>query len=269
MLDPKSQITGGRRYSFNISDGVGNLFQRCYARSGRHNFVSGSRTTGPNVWLDCLASNPLNDEGPHHRWATGLLFDNIKSRDINVQNRTNSGTGHGWTSGQTLFWNVEAQRIICDSPSGAMNYVVGSVGQLTESRYSPEEPQCFVISHDEPVSPRSLYLAQLQDRLGEDAVHHVTTAEQRSGRIWRQLANWAGEGLLADAPTVNLSNAPDPDCDRGIQSGNVCCSLQCGACGGSGCGSRPGGSSECCTGRIRSDNSSCSDGPAPCVIDTP
>ena len=92
MLDPKSEVAGGRRYSFNLNDGIGNLFQRCYARSGRHNFVSGSRTTGPNVWLDCLAVNPLSDEGPHHRWAAGLLFDNIKSKDINVQNRTNSGS---------------------------------------------------------------------------------------------------------------------------------------------------------------------------------
>ncbi|MEL6178792.1 MAG: hypothetical protein AAFS10_07555, partial [Myxococcota bacterium] len=43
MLDHVSVITGGRRYSFNISGGVGNLFQRCFAREGRHNFVTGSR----------------------------------------------------------------------------------------------------------------------------------------------------------------------------------------------------------------------------------
>src|SRR5690606_12280538 len=33
MLDPKSKITGGRRYSFNVSNGSFNLFQRCYTRS--------------------------------------------------------------------------------------------------------------------------------------------------------------------------------------------------------------------------------------------
>ena len=193
MLDPKSEVAGGRRYAFNLVDGVGNLFQRCYARSGRHNFVSGARTTGPNVWLDCLAENPLSDEGPHHRWATGLLFDNIKSRDINVQNRTNSGTGHGWAGAQTLFWNVEAQRIICDSPRGAMNYVVGSVGEPTESRYAPDEASCFQISPNEPVTPRSLYLQQLADRLGSAAVENITTPTQRNGRIWLQLSAWAGE----------------------------------------------------------------------------
>jgi len=269
MLDPKSQVAGGRRYSFNLADGIGNLFQRCYARSGRHNFVSGARTTGPNVWLDCLAVNALSDEGPHHRWSTGLLFDNIKSKDINVQNRTSSGTGHGWTGGQTLFWNVEALRIICDSPSGAMNYVVGSVGEPTESRYAPDEPPCFQISPDEPVTPRSVYLQQLADRLGATAVDNITTSEQRSGRIWSQLANWAGEGLLENASTVANPNPADPYCDRGIQTGDVCCSIQCGTCGGTGCGARPGGASECCVGRIQTENRSCSEGPAPCVMDTP
>jgi hypothetical protein len=54
-LDPKSIITGSRRYSFNVSGGTGILFQRCYARDARHSFVTGARGTGPIVWLDCLA----------------------------------------------------------------------------------------------------------------------------------------------------------------------------------------------------------------------
>ena len=73
MLDPKSEVTGGRRYPFVVQSGTGNLFQRCYAREGRHNFVTGSRVPGPNVWLDCLAEASTADDGPHHRWATGVL----------------------------------------------------------------------------------------------------------------------------------------------------------------------------------------------------
>lgn len=269
MLDPKSQILGGRRYAFNLADGIGNLFQRCYSRAGRHNFVSGSRTTGPNVWLDSLAVDPLSDEGPHHRWATGLLFDNIKSRDINVQNRTSSGTGHGWTGSQVLFWNVEAERIICDSPSGGMNYSVGSVGESTPSSYAPDEAACFRISPDQPVTPRSLYLQQLQDRLGVAAVENVTTESQRSGRIWVELTAWAGEGPLSTVVVDEMPTDADPNCMLGIPNGNICCEMNCGSCGGSGCGMRPGGPDNCCVGRIRSANSSCNDGPAPCVMNTP
>ncbi|CAN0043397.1 unnamed protein product [Ascophyllum nodosum] len=62
-------------------------------------------------------------------------------------------------------------------------------------------------------------------------------------------------------------------CDNGfigIQNGDVCCSEQCGTCGGTGCGSRPGGRDACCVNRILNEGSSCSDvTAAPCFIDDP
>jgi hypothetical protein len=39
-------------------------------------------------------------------------------------------------------------------------------------------------------------------------------------------------------------------CSRGIEHGGACCAAACGSCGGSGCGSLPGGSSQCCSGTI-------------------
>jgi hypothetical protein len=42
------------------------------------------------------------------------------------------------------------------------------------------------------VEPRSLYLKQLEERLGEDAVRTITTEAQRSGprgAMWRSLSN--------------------------------------------------------------------------------
>jgi hypothetical protein len=36
-----------------------------------------------------------------------------------------------------------------------------------------------------PVTPRCLYLQQIQDRLGPEAVLHVTTAAQRAGDVKR------------------------------------------------------------------------------------
>ena len=143
-LDPKSQVTGSRRYAFNLSDGVGNLFQRCYSEAARHDFVSGARTTGPNVWLDCYSKDSSNDDGPHHRWATGLLFDNVSSHKLHVENRQDSGTGHGWSGAQTLFWNSQASGdVICDTPKWAMDGSIGVVGTQAEGSWAPEEDLCW------------------------------------------------------------------------------------------------------------------------------
>lgn len=46
-------------------------------------------------------------------------------------------------------------------------------------------------------------------------------------------------------------------CSDGIISENVCCASSCGTCGGSGCDKRPGGSSECCSGTIKSAGRVC------------
>ncbi len=190
MLDARSEVTGGRRYSFNLDDSVGNLFERCYTRNGRHDFVTGSQVPGPNVFLDCLAERTNDDIGPHHRWATGLLFDNVKGGLIRVQNRGAMGSGHGWAGAQTLFWNLESSKAIkVESPRGAMNWGVGCIGVTREGAGYWE-------SWGQHVTPRSLYLQQLQERLGADAVSQVTTPAQRAGAIWSQLASWSGEGRL-------------------------------------------------------------------------
>lgn len=197
-LDPISQITGGRRYPFNIDKGTGNLFQRCFTRNGRHNFVTGARVAGPNVWLDCLAEDSHADDGPHHRWSTGLLFDNTKGAELKVQNRQESGTGHGWAGAQVLFWNADHGILICDAPKGAMNWAIGCVGQKKEGNWAPEEPEGWWESAGTAVAPRSLYLQQLEDRLGPKAALAVTVVPQRTGRIWDSLNAWAGEGKLSD-----------------------------------------------------------------------
>ena len=62
-IDPKGTLAGGRRYAFQIDDGDMHLFQRCYARDGRHDFASSSQTTGPNVFVDSLSVDSYNDIG--------------------------------------------------------------------------------------------------------------------------------------------------------------------------------------------------------------
>ena len=195
MLDPISEITGNRRYPFSVDSGGGVLFQRLYAREGRHSFVSGSRVAGPVVWLDCLAEDCHADDGPHQKWATGLLFDNTRSAELRVQNRQDSGSGHGWAGAQVMFWNSEvSDHFVCDAPPHAMNYAVGVVGDLGEGQWAPEEPPGIHESLGTPVEPRSLYLQQLQDRIGLVAVEAVAVPAQLQGTIWVQLADWAGDG---------------------------------------------------------------------------
>lgn len=263
MLAPISQVTGGRRYSFNVGGGTANLFQRCYSEEARHDFVTGSRVGGPNVWLDCLSVRSFSDDGPHHRWSTGLLFDNVSSRFLNVENRQDSGSGHGWSGAQVLFWNAVAEGIRSDAPLGAMNWTVGVMGEQREGGWTTAEPFGIWESHGTPVEPRSLYLKQLEDRLGADAVNAVTLPAQRSGRIWDVLASWAGDGRIEDV-TVQ---GGDPSCATGLASGSSCCEAGCGSCGGTGCGGRPGGADACCGGSIATSGRSCAVYDPPCIVD--
>ena len=227
MLDPKSIISGGRRYSFIIGGKGGQfiLFQRCYTRGGRHDYVVQSRVAGPNVFLDCYASQTHSDIGPHHRYATGTLFDNILGGEMRVRDRMGSGSepgsgrGHGWAGAQTMFWNCESRSSISSrdahfhvsSPPGGRNWGVGAV--IGEKK----EGNGYWESVGKPVAPRSLYLEQLQARLGSQAVERVTIPAQRTGRIWKQLAAWAGgEGVsFSDFPNPNrwyrISSQKRPD----------------------------------------------------------
>jgi hypothetical protein len=198
FIDPKSILTGSRRYSFNIDKGIGNLFQRCYASEGRHDFVLGSQVTGPNVFLDCYAENTVEDIGPHHRWATGTLFDNIEGGQIRVWNRGASGSGHGWSGAQTMFWNCKSTRadFKINSPKGAINWGIGCSGVLKAGSGYWE-------SWNQQVLPRSLYLQQLKDRLGEQAVLNITTEEQRNGTILNKLKKWRGIGGIIPSESVH------------------------------------------------------------------
>ncbi|WEK18900.1 MAG: hypothetical protein P0Y49_19185 [Candidatus Pedobacter colombiensis] len=192
MLEPKSQTTGSRKYSFNLEAGASfNLFQRCYTNGGRHDYVSGSRVPGPNVFLDSYSINTKADIGPHHRWATGILFDNIYGGEIHVQNRKAMGSGHGWAGAQTMFWNCKSSNydIKVESPVGAKNWGIGCTAPQKNGAGYWE-------SWGTNVLPRSLYIAQLKDRMGAMAVNNVTTAGQRNGMIYELLRNWAGEGKL-------------------------------------------------------------------------
>lgn len=154
-------------YSFNLN-GQRNLVTGCYARGGRHDYVNGARVPGPNVFVNSSAEQMRSDIGPHHRWATGSLFDNIVAQgyEIRVQNRRTSGSGHGWAGAQTMFWNCTAPSgIVNQSPYGHVNWAIGSGPNVTNAGhwYTAEG---FNESVGTFVYPQSLYERQLAERLG-------------------------------------------------------------------------------------------------------
>lgn len=170
LLDPVSLITGSRRYAFSLNGQYG-LVQRCSARGARHTFVTGSRVPGPNVFLDGRAVQSHADSGPHHRWAVGTLYDNITDdNQLRVQDRQWAGSGHGWAGAQQVLWNCTSKTLVLQQPPTAQNYAIGSVGKFVAGDWSPNAATGVIESSGMPVLPRSLYLAQLAERLGPAAV---------------------------------------------------------------------------------------------------
>lgn len=203
MLEHKGVVTGGRRYSFYADDSDFLLFQRLLTKSGRHDFVSGSRTPGPNVWVDGLAMEATSDCGPHHRLSTGQIYDNIRVEWSGggpgmafAQNRESSGSGHGWAGSEILFWNTEA-KIINEAPNGGMNFAIGNVGIYVAAKDG--EPDGIWQSENTHVTPRSLYYTQLSERQGKNALSTQLVPMQRKGPIWTDLKAWNGDGLFMDS----------------------------------------------------------------------
>ncbi|MCS4230395.1 hypothetical protein EDF77_2660 [Stenotrophomonas maltophilia] len=188
-LDPRyGETQGAQRYAFSYEGNASfNLTQRSFAEGARHAFLTGAKVPGPNVFLDCIAIGSTNDSGPHHRWATGILYDNVRDTSMRAQNRRNSGPGHGWAGAQQMFWNSESEVFVLHSPPFAMNWAVGQKGRTTPGQFAREEVPGSMGPFDPDVMPRSLYLQQLRDRLGDGAVLNIATPDQARGRIWHEI----------------------------------------------------------------------------------
>jgi autotransporter-associated beta strand protein len=171
-LDPVSIVTGGRRYAFVMDDDTLCVVKNCYTRQDRHQYVTQSMTTGPNVFVDSVSDNARAEAGPHHRWATAGIWDKVivNGHDLDVQNTCESGTGHGWEGANCVIWNSKANSLKVSSPPTARNWLIGSVGSVSKGG------DCHgIVSQNGTwdssgasgpnVFPDSLYFGQLQDRL--------------------------------------------------------------------------------------------------------
>jgi len=162
-FEAKSQITGSRRYSFN-NDGQQNLFMNLETTEGRHDYVTGAKVCGPNVFYNCKSSKTHADIGPHHRWTTGTLYDNITTDgEINVQDRGNWGTGHGWAGVTQVLWNCKVKGAAVQNPwASGKNYVIGLQGQQLQGRLKGRTHGEWEGKNQEGLQPVSLFLAQLK-----------------------------------------------------------------------------------------------------------
>ncbi|NLI72111.1 MAG: T9SS type A sorting domain-containing protein, partial [Bacteroidales bacterium] len=172
MIDPISPTSGGYKYPF-IINGQRSLVKNCFTKGGRHDFANnGGLTAGPNVFYNCTGTQQYSDMGPHQRWSVGTLFDNITGDGIyglNVQNRLTSGTGHGWSGTQMMFWNCNVKKIIIQNPpADYRNWAIGCVADLITHQgvMTVDEPLGVVESQGiHIVDIPSLFVSQLNERL--------------------------------------------------------------------------------------------------------
>jgi hypothetical protein len=188
-LDPVSIIEGGKRYNFNIYTGSQLiLFSHCLARNGRHHYVSNgvSRTSGC-VFLDCVSEGAYASSEGHRWWSTGLLYDNLTEVAPNTNgallglyNRGDYGTSHGWAAAHSVAWrcNLAGRELIVQKPPTAQNYAIGCSGQITgDGPYS--QPAGYIEGANSPgLVPRSLYLAQLAERMNPPVTLSVPVEEK-------------------------------------------------------------------------------------------
>ena len=175
--EPISRRMGARRFTFALR-GQLTLVQRCQSDKGRHSFMTGQPTGSGNVFLDCTATAPFSSSEPHEQWATGSLYDNVRApltarfwKDINI----------GWAGANTVFWNCEGSFLV-QKPPTAQNYSFGHLGVnavvFNIPLQDPTKENGHLESLDRHVAPRSLYLTQLRERLGDAAARQIATAAQ-------------------------------------------------------------------------------------------
>jgi hypothetical protein len=165
------------------------LANNCSVTGGGNSwpFITQARVTGPVVILNGVADD--RGFGPHQRWATGLLcdkcsFPNTYTGDksgIGYSNRGYFGSGHGWDAGWSVAWNVTSTYFLVQEPPGAHNWCIGCVGTALSQAAPGGDgtilPNGIYESQGTPVSPGSLYLAQLKQRLGISALHNIGYAD--------------------------------------------------------------------------------------------
>lgn len=195
-LEPVSENAGLRRMSFYVM-GQQCLVERCYSHQGRHDFVTGANAAGPNAFVQCEAHEALSYSGGITSWACGTLYDvvDIDGQNLMVKNIEQDNNGAGWTSASSTLWNCTAAEIHCYSPDTInVNRAYGAWAQF----YGNGE----WTNSNGHMQPRSLYYAQLAQRLGHEG---DVTNEQHP--LYRQAHILNRSTDASSSPTVEKAMA--------------------------------------------------------------
>lgn len=149
------------------------LIQRVTGISGFEHFLqTRDEGAGPNVFLYCKTIGTNFDSGPHRLWATSVLTDNESGTVNNIHDVITTGGGNGWGAGFSVFYNCQSTNhtIQCPAVTNHYNWWIGGSGANTSDLVN--DPATF--DHDGAlVAPQSLYLEQLKERLGAQAVENI------------------------------------------------------------------------------------------------
>ncbi|SEF44703.1 hypothetical protein SAMN05421819_0048 [Bryocella elongata] len=178
----KTPIVGEAKPSDFEANGQQILFDRITASGDRtFFFLTQAKQQGPVVLLHCRFTGDSHIQ-PHQRWFTGLLIDGCDVPDggIDLMNRGMMGSGHGWAIGWSVIWNSSAKSFAVNTPPGTANWSIGNRGE----ELNPPQPARdagkevalqpgMIESPGKQVKPASLYLEQLSERLGRDALRNI------------------------------------------------------------------------------------------------
>lgn len=212
-IDPSGLCTGGTYYNFeNYHRSQLILLKDCYARNGRHHYISnGCASTSGIVVLNFRSELSLAQAEGHRLWSQGILFDNwaelgtIKSNagKIGMYLRDNMGSGHGWGGTNSVFWNCDVQdgAIYLDKVPTGQNYAIGCTAK-TIRRYRNNMSE-YINGYIEGqnrkgLQPASLYEAQraargistgIMPKAGREDIPHIVVETNRV-RVKSQKDAW-------------------------------------------------------------------------------
>jgi hypothetical protein len=137
--------------------------------------LTAAEGTGPIVILNFYTTQKAGIS-PHQRWTTGVLADSDSlpnppsgTQGIAFRNRGTAGSGQGWTTGWAVAWNVITPFLLVSEAPGTDSWCIGCIGTETTS----SDPQGIYDSLGTLVTPDSLYLEQLRERLGNQALANI------------------------------------------------------------------------------------------------
>lgn len=178
-INRKALHQGSSRPAEFAPNGTQVLIDRCTVIADNVWFAAtGAGISGPIVMLNCTFIGDRRAES-HQRWSTGMLYDNVRAENggIDFRNRGSMGSGHGWSMGWGVAWNCVAKDYVIQDPPGAHNWMIGCIGESQPMPRpfgdGPNLPEGIKDSPGKPVMPQSLYLAQLAERLGQQAVENI------------------------------------------------------------------------------------------------